>query len=141
MQIGVDSARAVENKRIFVVDNDDVTGTALQFMLADEYETHVLSDTAGTIAKGRDFPPNLVIVGASLLETEGPTVVTKLKSELGGVKVLIVCLDADESIVKEALAAGAESTLVRPLKMEAVRRRVDAQLGRRAAIGIPVVQS
>ncbi len=36
MQIGVDSQRAVENKRIYVIDDDEVTRAALQFMLHDE---------------------------------------------------------------------------------------------------------
>ena len=40
MQIGVETSRAVENKRIFVVDDDEIIRAALQFMLHDEYETH-----------------------------------------------------------------------------------------------------
>ncbi|WP_018412909.1 response regulator [Methyloversatilis thermotolerans] len=139
MQIGVDSERAVDNKRVFVVDNDDVASTALQFMLADEMETHVYTDVASALAAGAATPPDLILLGAGVLESEGAEAVTRLKGALEGVRMLLVCLDADEPVIQQALSLGAESTLQRPLKVETVRRRVDAQLGRRAALAIPVV--
>ena len=46
MQIGVETSRAVENKRIFVVDDDEIIRAALQFMLHDEYETHEVASLA-----------------------------------------------------------------------------------------------
>lgn len=139
MQIGVDSQRAVENKRVFVIDSDEVVSMALQFMLADEMETHVLGSSAEALAKGRGAPPDLVLLGADVLEGEGVEVVTRLKDGLGGVRMLLVCTDADDENIRQALALGAESTLLRPLKLENVRRKVDTQLGRRAPLEIPVV--
>ena len=139
MQIGVDSERAVENKRVFVVDGDDVVSTALQFMLADEMETHVLMSAAEAIAKARTAPPELVLLGTSVLESEGAEVITQLKAAVNDVRILVVCFDATEPLVISALALGATSTLLRPLKLENVRRKVDAQIGRRAALEIPVV--
>lgn len=136
MQIGVDSQRAVENKRVFVVDDDDVVGTALQFMLADEMETHVFADLASALMVAAATPPDLVLLGAGLLAGDA---VTRLRAVLPQVRILIVCSDADDHAVRQALAAGAQSTLLRPLKVENVRRKVDAQLGRRAALEIPVV--
>lgn len=136
MQIGVDSQRAVENKRVFVVDDDDVVGTALQFMLADEMETHVFADLASALTVAAATPPDLVLLGAGLLAGDA---VTRLRAVLPQVRILIVCSDADDHAVRQALAAGAQSTLLRPLKVENVRRKVDAQLGRRAALEIPVV--
>ena len=44
MQIGVETSRAVENKRIFIVSDDEIARAALQFMLHDEYEAHDLPD-------------------------------------------------------------------------------------------------
>jgi hypothetical protein len=46
MQIGVESSRAVENQRVFVVSGDEITRAVLQFMLHDEYETHEFADLA-----------------------------------------------------------------------------------------------
>lgn len=136
MQIGVDSQRAVENRRVFVVDDDDVVATALQFMLADEMETHVLGSVAEALDVASRTPPDLVLLGAGLL---GGEAVGALRAALPTVRILIVCLDVDDDAVKQALKDGAQSTLARPLKLENVRRKVDAQLGRRAALEIPVV--
>src|SRR6516225_3721831 len=43
MQIGVETAKAVDQRRVFVVDDDEITRAALQFMLHDEIETHELA--------------------------------------------------------------------------------------------------
>lgn len=138
MQIGVDSQRAVENKRVFVIDSDDISSMALQFMLADECETHVLPDVDSALAKGRDWPPQLILLGAGSIAAEGAGAVTRLKEQHAGLKILIVCDSVEQEEVKQALALGANATLLRPLKLETVRRKVDSQLGRRAALGIPV---
>jgi DNA-binding response OmpR family regulator len=138
MQIGVDSARAVENKRVFVIDSDDVSAMALQFMLADECEAHVLPSVAAALDKGRDWPPQLILLGAGVLAIEGGDAVSRLKAQLDGVKILIVCDSNDQPAVRDALARGASNTLLRPLKLESVRRKVDAQLGRRSMLTIPV---
>ena len=65
MQIGVETSRAVENKRIFVVDDDDITRAVLQFMLQDENETHDLPTLTDAFANGQ---PDLLLLGISIVE-------------------------------------------------------------------------
>jgi len=137
MQIGVDSQRAVENKRVFVVDSDDIASTALQFMLADENETHVFPDLGAALEKARDWPPNLILLGAAIVAQEGQDVVARITSELSEVKVLLIGNGAAPSL-EEARALGAVGVLHGPLELATVRRKVDAQLGRRASLGIAV---
>ncbi len=139
MQIGVEASRAVENKRVFVVEADEVSAMALQFILADENETHVLPDVAAALAKGVDWPPNLILLGAGIVASDGAQVVAKFKAEWPALKIVIVADSADEPAVKAAQAGGADSVLLRPLKLENVRRKVDTQLGRRTPLAIPVV--
>ena len=43
MQIGVETSKAVDQRRVFVIDDDEITRAALQFMLHDEIETHELA--------------------------------------------------------------------------------------------------
>ena len=69
MQIGVDAQRAVENRRVFVVDDDDVTAMALQFMLQDDNETHLLTDLAAVQAAPQ--APDLLLVGIAQLGVHG----------------------------------------------------------------------
>nr|AGE14121.1 two component response regulator protein [uncultured prokaryote]AGF34096.1 two component response regulator protein [uncultured bacterium DX-1A-14] len=139
MQIGVEASRAVENKRVFVIESDEVSAVALQFMLADECETHVLPDSATALAKGREWPPNLILLGAGIIAAEGARIVAQLKAQWSGLKILVVADSVDDPAVKAAKTEGADSVLLRPLTLEAVRRKVDTQLGRRAALDIPVV--
>lgn len=141
MQIGVDSQRSIENKRVFVVENDEINSMGLQFMLADENETHVLSSVAAAIDKSQAWPPHLVLLGVGLVRSEGATLVNRIKAAMNNVRILLVCDNADDSAVKAALAQGAEGTLLTPLRIETVRRKVDSALGRAVPIGIPVVRS
>ncbi len=140
MQIGVETSKAVDNKRVFVVDNDEITRAALQFMLHDENETHELSSVAGAIDKAREWPPHLVLLGMGVVQQQGAAVIGAIKSSMAGAKILLVCDSAADALVKDALAHGADGTLLTPLRIETVRRKVDSALGRAVPIGIPVVQ-
>jgi DNA-binding response OmpR family regulator len=109
-------------------------------MLADEMETHVYETAGAALARALEFPPQLILLAWNVLEIEGAGVVTRLRAALADVKILIVCNAADDPLVQQALALGAASTLLRPLKLEAVRRKVDGQLGRLPRLNIPVVR-
>jgi CheY-like chemotaxis protein len=138
MQIGVDTQRAVETKRAFIVDSDDISAMALQFMLADELEVNVVASSQEAIARAQGLALDVILIGASVIEAEGATVVGTLLAALPGVP-LIACGPAGDAGIAQALALGARSTITRPFKLEAVRQRVNAQIGRRAVLAIPVV--
>lgn len=141
MQIGVDSQRSIENKRVFVVENDEINSMGLQFMLADENETHVLSSVAAAIDKAQAWPPHLVLLGIGMVRNEGVSLINLIKAGMNNVRILLVCDSADDSTVQAALAQGANGTLLTPLRIETVRRKVDSALGRAVPIGIPVVRN
>lgn len=138
MQIGVDTQRSLENKRVFVIDDNEVNSMGLQFMLADENETHVLPKIAAAIDKAREWPPHLVLLGIGLVRCEGAALVGQLKAAMNSAKILLVCDNADDALVRDALAQGADGTLLTPLKIEGVRRKVNTALGRVVPLGIPV---
>lgn len=129
MQIGVESARAVENRRIFVVDTDEIIRAALQFMLHDENEAHELESVEVALVKATDWPPDLILLGQGLLQSEGLAALTRLTTALPGAQVLLVGSAADP-ILGEALAGGAHVLIPVPLRLEAVRKAVDQALGR-----------
>lgn len=136
MQIGVDTQRAVETKRALIVDSDDISAMALQFMLADELEVHIVESAAQACERAR--APDVILLGASVIEREGAQVVTAFAAAFPGVPVVAFGPAADAGVA-QALALGARSAIVRPFKVEAVRQRVNAQIGRRAVLTIPVV--
>lgn len=139
MQIGVDTARAVETKRAFILDVDDIAATALQFMLADELEVHVFASSAAALAHPAAGGVDVVLLGAGFIEAESPAVVPRLLQAWPGVPLLAFG-PAQDASVQAALAQGARTAIDRPFKLETVRRKVNAQIGRRALIEIPVAR-
>ncbi len=139
MQIGVETSKAVDQRRVFVVDDDEITRAALQFMLHDEIETHELASPEEAYEKGVDWlKPHVVLLGASFLKSRGTDLVGELNSKFPGVRILVVCDKADESTAVEGMKAGAHGALVKPLTLENVRKKVDTILGRGGAA--PIVQ-
>ncbi|WP_454631785.1 response regulator [Bradyrhizobium cenepequi] len=139
MQIGVETAKAVDQRRVFVVDEDEITRAALQFMLHDEIETHELATLEEAYAKGIDWlKPDVVLLGVSFLKQCGPGLVRELATRFPGVRLLIVTDKSDEATAVEAIKAGAHGAVVKPLTLESVRKKVDTVLGRGGAA--PLIQ-
>ncbi len=130
MQIGVETSKAVDQRRVFVIDEDEITRAALQFMLHDEKEAY---------EKGVGWlQPHVVLLGVSFLRQRGNALIGELTAKFPGVRVLIVCAKSDEAVAIEGLKAGAHGAMVKPLTLEAVRKKVDTILGRGGAS--PLVQ-
>lgn len=139
MQIGVETSKAVDQRRVFVIDDDDITRTALQFMLQDEIETHELSTPEDAYEKGVDWlKPDLVMLGVSFLKEKGADLIGELKTKFPAVQIIVVCDKTDEAVAVDAIKAGASGALVKPLTLDSVRSKVDTILGRDGAA--PIVQ-
>lgn len=139
MQIGVETSKAVDQRRVFVVDDDEITRAALQFMLHDEIETHELANPEEAYEKGVDWlKPHVVLLACSFLKGRGNGLIGELAAKFPGVRVLIVCEKSDEAIALEGMKTGGHGVLVKPLTLEAVRKKVDTILGRNGAA--PVIQ-
>jgi DNA-binding response OmpR family regulator len=138
MQIGVETSRAVENKRLFVVDDDEIIRAALQFMLHDENEAHEVPDVAGALSKSEHMKPDVILLGAGLVRKEGIEVLRLLKSRIPGVKLLLVADGDTDPLVSECRQNGADAVLVKPITIEATRKQVDRLLGRITRTVIPI---
>ncbi len=139
MQIGVDSAKAVDKRRVFVVDEDEITRQALQFMLFDEIETHAFPNLAAAYARAERFKPDLLLLGLGIVAAQGTEVLTEIRFRLGPLKIVLVADSAQERLVRECLQNGADAVLSKPLTIEKTRRKVDLLLGRRADLGLPIL--
>lgn len=138
MQIGVESSRSVENKRIFVVGGNEIDRAVLQFILQDENETHELASLDEAFAKAQDWKPNLILLGLDLIEKSGVGVVRELASAIPGARILVVTESAADPLAQECLNSGANGLLKKPFRVESVRERVDLMLGRGITDFIPV---
>lgn len=137
MQIGVESARAVDNKRLFVVDTDEITRMALQFMLHDENETHDLPSLEAALDKSKEWKPDILLLGIGVVREKGIAILTDIKSRIVDIKILLVVDAVDDPLIEACRRSGADGLLPKPLTVETVRRKVDAMLGRKRGI-IPI---
>lgn len=128
MQIGVDSIKAVDNKRIFVVDDDEITRAVLQFMLHDENETHDLQSLDAALAKSVDWKPDLLILGAGVVNENGVGILESLKSMIPGLSILLVAEANQLPFAAACLKSGADAIVAKPLTIEIVRGKVDTLL-------------
>jgi DNA-binding NtrC family response regulator len=139
MQIGVETTKAVDQRRVFVLDEDEIVRAALQFMLHDEIETHEIASIQEAYDKGVGWlKPDVILLGACFLKSNGASILKELAERFDGVRILIVCDKADEALAVDAMKSGAHGTLVKPLTIENVRQKVDTVLGRGGAK--PLVQ-
>lgn len=138
MQIGVEFFRAVENKRIFVVESDEIMRSALQFMLHDENETHEIASLEQAYAKGAEWKPDLVLLGLSFVATLGVGLIAEIAGRFPGVKILVIAPSDEDPLAQACTKAGAKGLLVKPLTIETVRYKVDVALGRVKGPMIPL---
>ena len=130
MQIGVDCDKAVDNRRVYVVDADEVTRAAVGFMLADECATHEFADLDSAFAHAQDFAPDLVILGRAIVETGGHGVFAQVAAR--GARAVVLAESGARDYANACLAAGARGVIYKPLDIATVRAKVDAFLGRLA---------
>ncbi|MBU2786149.1 response regulator [Acidithiobacillus ferriphilus] len=126
MQIGVDCDLAVGNRRIFVLDTDEIGRMAVQFMLHDEYETHEIASLQVAIAKAQDWPPDLIILGEALLG-EGKLNVETVSEQFPKTRLMLVVGEARSALSQSAISKGFV-LLHKPLRLEDVRAKVAAVL-------------
>jgi DNA-binding NtrC family response regulator len=139
MQIGVDSERAVDDRRVFVVDDDEITSAALQFMLHDEIETHEITSLEAAYKKAKDWPPSVLLLGIGIVKSKGIEVLKEIHANIADLKIILVADTATDPLAQECLKNGVNSILPKPLTIEKARQKVDAQLGRKVKLAIPVV--
>jgi len=132
MQIGVETSRAVENKRIFIVSDDEIARAALQFMLHDEYEAHDLPDLSAAYAKAAEWKPNLLLLGLEIVDARGAGLLQEIGAKMLGARIMLIAEAGQDAHAQTYLKSGAHSVLTKPLTVESVRKKVNILLGRGA---------
>ena len=136
MQIGVETSRAVDGKRLFIVNDDEIVRAVLQFMLGDDNEAHDLPDLDAAFAKAEAWPPDLLLFGFAAVARDDSVLAT-IAARLPTARILLVTDAGDDDAARGWIGRGAHGVLSKPLTVETVRRRVDSVLG---LLKAPMVQ-
>ena len=139
MRMGTGVQRAIKNRRVFVLDEDEINRTVLQFMLADDNETYEFTSVGSALKRGLRLRPDVVLISALLVAREGRELLHKLRVTWPGVKLVVICKAADEECEAAALAAGADDCLARPFMLEPVRRKLGHHFVPRIEPRIPMI--
>lgn len=129
---------AVENKRVFVIDGDEIRRAVLQFILHDENETHEFADLEHAYDKALHWKPDAILLAMDQVRVHGPAVIEEIRARIVGVTIAVVGDSAIDPLARSCLQLGAQSLLAEPLTIESVRRKVNRLLGRRSSLAIPL---
>ncbi len=138
MQIGATSDEAVANRCVFVIAGCEISRTALQFMLQDEYETHEWSTVDQALGSLRQRRPDVVIAGVNELNAAGASAMDRIRKACPKTRILVMVGAPSGHEDRPWLAMGAHGLLPQPLTVETVRRKVRWALGLRTALAISV---
>jgi two-component system NtrC family response regulator/two-component system response regulator HydG len=119
-------------ERILVVDDERNAREALKTLLSEEgYEVADASDGEEALAKLADFAPAAVLSDVRMPRMDGITLLQKARET--GSEAIFVMMTAFASVetAVEAMRAGAESYLLKPLDMKAVQVVLEKALEKR----------
>jgi DNA-binding response OmpR family regulator len=122
-------SRTEKRGTIFVVEPDEVIRSALHFILDGRNETYSFASLDLAFAKGRDLPPDLMLLGIDIVGSGGERAVTDIRRRLRDAKILIVANSVNDPLARAGLKWGADDVLGKPIAFDAVRRKVDTLLG------------
>jgi DNA-binding NarL/FixJ family response regulator len=131
MQIGVRMAKAIERRRVFVVDDNAMFRAAIQCALHDAYEAHELASATEALAKSERIQPDLLVLAEGVIRVNGVDLIQEFLARIPDAEILVIVDQISSGFGEECVAAGAHRFLAKPLRTELVRDNVDALLNAR----------
>lgn len=135
MQISVKVAKAIERRRVFVVDDNESFRAAIEFMLHDEYEAHELASASETLAKAERIRPDLLVLAEGVIRVNGLDLIQEFLARVPETKIIVIVDQVSSGFGQECVAEGAHGFLAKPLQIELLRDKVDALLSARKKSG------
>jgi excisionase family DNA binding protein len=121
---------AEEAVKVLVVD-DETKNYKLITSAFDEYEFASATNGFEAGLQLGSFQPNLLILNLDTPGIDGPEICQSVKANpmTKRTKILVLAKSAEGKAVTEALAGGADSHLVKPLKVEELKQKVQSLVG------------
>ncbi|MFO1102902.1 MAG: response regulator [Methylocystis sp.] len=129
MKIGIERARVIGSRRVFVVDDNENLRAAIQFMLRDGYEAHEMVSATSALTVAKQIKPDLLVLAEGVIRVNGPDLIQEFLARAPEAKILIVVDQVSSGFGQICIAAGAHDFLAKPPRAELVRDKVEALLG------------
>jgi len=107
--------------RVLIVDPSEAVESLLTPpMIGDGYEVEVVSGMRSALAKLQHFAPDILVAATNLADGNGVALCRKIKqdSRHPGVPVVLMSPQRDDRLQAEALRAGADDFLIKPVNLE-----------------------
>jgi len=102
--------------RILIADDHGVLRAGLRALLSAESELEVVDEASSgseALILAGELQPDLILLDISMSDLGGIEVTRRLKEMLPNVRVLILTVHEDESLLQEAIQAGASGYIVK----------------------------
>lgn len=127
---------ALPPMRVYVVDDDRDTTECMRLLISRwGHDVHVANDGGSAIEEAPKFKPNVMLVDLGMPLIDGLMVARRVREvpELSGTSLVALTGFADPSHRQEALDAGFDEYLVKPLPLDELERllkRVDERIAK-----------
>ncbi len=119
-----------ERKRILVVDDEpQITRVLRTSLTGSGYEVRTAEDGHAGLRMAREWLPDLVITDVSMPNMDGVELSRHLRAELR-VPIIVLSVKGEEKTKVEALDAGADDYVTKPIGMNELLARVRRNLAR-----------
>jgi two-component system, OmpR family, KDP operon response regulator KdpE len=119
-----------EKKRILVVDDEPQIARVLRTSLSGSgYEVRTADDGHAGLRTAREWQPDLVITDISMPNMDGIELCRQLRAE-SAIPIIVLSVKGEEKTKVEALDAGADDYVTKPVGMDELLARVRRNLAR-----------
>ena len=119
-----------DKKRILVVgDEPQITRVLRTSLTGSGYEVRTANDGHAGLRSAREWQPDLVITDVSMPNMNGIELCSQLRSE-SAVPIIVLSVKGEEKTKVEALDAGADDYVTKPIGMDELLARVRRNLAR-----------
>jgi two-component system KDP operon response regulator KdpE len=117
-------------KRILVVDDESqITRVLRTALMGSGYEVRVADDGHAGLRSAREWQPDLVVTDISMPNMDGIELCRELRAE-STVPIIVLSVKGEEKTKVEALDAGADDYVTKPIGMDELLARVRRNLAR-----------
>jgi len=118
----------MENKSIFIVDDEPSFCEMIQEVLEDDFDTYTAATGSEALENISELTPNIVLLDVGLPDIDGYQVCQKIKESDHDDQISVVFISGRESIEErlKGYDSGADDYLVKPINIEELRVKMHA---------------